>query len=282
MSGGGDAFLAGFRREAAKLGIAVRTGVRITAARDYTGRECRRVCLSDGEELELDELFLAIHPRSILEILPPEAVRPGFRERVTKFEDSCGFFTVFGVLDDSSDAPAALTSYLNAADCDDILLPGGKGYGTGIVRARERDAAGRTVATVTAFRTIFPEGEKRWSLLPRHGGDEAYCEYKAAMAESVTEDIYRTHPEYRGRLRIVEAASMLSFRDYLPPTGCAYGVRRKMGEAHLFGRLPVRNFYAVGQSALVPGVLGTMMTSFLLFRQLAGEACYQDLIRGVI
>lgn len=279
---GGDGFLDGFRREAAKLGVTVRTGVAVAECLELCGRECRRVRLNNGEELDFDEMFLAIHPRSVAELLPEAALGRNFRNRVDKYQDSCGFFTVWGVLRDAEDETAELTSCLSCNDLNRMLLPGGGGHGTGIVRARETAADGRMVTTLTAFRSVFPEETRAWSEMAHRHGDRAYGEYKEMMAAEVIAEIETVHPEYRGKADYLESASMLSFRDYLPPTGCAYGVRRKLGETHLFGRLPVRNFYALGQSALVPGVVGTMMSSFLLFRQLVGEERYFEVIRRIL
>jgi all-trans-retinol 13,14-reductase len=70
---------------------------------------------------------------------------------------------------------------------------------------------------------------------------------------------------------VLATASALTHRDYLhSPDGSAYGIRQKSGQFNLFGRLPVRNFLAAGQSAVLPGVLGTMMTSFTICRSLVG------------
>ena len=71
----------------------------------------------------------------------------------------------------------------------------------------------------------------------------------------------------------------MSCRDYDPPTGSAYGVRNVCGQSRLRGRLPVRNFFIAGQSALVPGVMGTMLTSLSVFRQAVGEETYCRIIR---
>ena len=279
---GGDGFLDGFRREAAKLPVEVRTQVTVAECLEWSGRECRRVRLSDGEELTFDDMFLAIHPRAIAELLPEAARSRSFRAKVDQYQDSCGFFTVWGVLRDGGSETAELTSFLSCNDLNRMLLPGGGGHGTGIVRARERTADGRTVTTLTAFRSVFPEDTLRWSEAACRRDEESYRAYKRETAARVIAEIETVYPEYRGRADYLESASMLSFRDYLPPAGCAYGVRRKVGENHLFGRLPVRNFYALGQSALAPGVVGTMMSSFLLFRQLVGEERYFAVIGGIL
>ncbi len=279
---GGDSLLDGFAREAKRLGIDVRTGVTVAeCAMPGANRECHRVRLTDGDELEFDDMFLAIHPRAILKLLPESRKNALFRERVANLQDTCGFFSIFGTVEGVPDAASELTSYLSEADLNAILLPEGRGTGTGIVTARETDAAGRPVVTLTAFRTAFPQATARWSGLSRaeREADPGYREFKARQRAEIEQEVGRAYPEYRGKLRLVTDSSWLTCRDYVPPSGCAYGVRQKVGEPRLFGRLPVRNFYALGHGALIPGVLGTWMASFLLFRQVAGESAYWDLYR---
>ena len=84
---------------------------------------------------------------------------------------------------------------------------------------------------------------------------------------------------YADRVRWVDTASMLTFRDYLhSPCGSAYGILQKVGQYGLFGRLPGRNLYAAGQSALLPGVLGSMMSGLLVARQMVGKDAFDPAV----
>ena len=74
---------------------------------------------------------------------------------------------------------------------------------------------------------------------------------------------------------------MLSYRDYLhSPDGSAYGIRQKMGQLNVSGRLPLSNLYAAGQSALLPGVLGGMASAFLVCRGILGRDVFQPYLSG--
>jgi hypothetical protein len=42
----------------------------------------------------------------------------------------------------------------------------------------------------------------------------------------------------------------------------------------------VKNLYAAGQSALLPGVLGAMMSSLLVCRNLLGREVFSDYLAG--
>ena len=91
------------------------------------------------------------------------------------------------------------------------------------------------------------------------------------MMERVNKEL----PSYSGRLRVIDSASVLTFRDYLnSPDGSAYGVKQKIGQYNVVGKLPLRNCYAAGQSAVLPGVIGSMMSSLLVGRSVLGKDRY--------
>ncbi len=273
---GGRPLLTGFLREAKRHGVAIRTGVAPRRGLGLVDRNCHQVECTDGSTIAFDDAFLAIHPKAILELLPPESVKAYYREQITGLPETCGFFTLYGVLDASLDVEPRLTSCLNSLDLNRILLGKEAASATGIVTATEQTAAGRRVQTLTAFACTGLDDAQAW---PR-GRDAAYQADKAAAEKRILDTIYQAHPEYEGRLTVLAMSTPLTHRDFIPPRASAYGVRQCAGGLRLFGRLPARNWHAIGQSALVPGVLGAMLVSFLLFRQVVGEETYQRLLNS--
>lgn len=271
---GGRALLTGFLREAKRHGVTIRTGVAPRRGIDLVNRNCHQIECTDGNTIVFDDAYFAIHPKAILKLLPPKAVKAYYREQITRLPETCGFFTLYGVLDASLDVEQRLTSCLNSLDLNHILLGQEEAAATGIVTATEQTAAGRRVQTITAFTSTCLDADQTW---PR-GRDAAYQADKAAAEKRLLAAIYQAHPEHEGKLTVLATSSPLTHRDFIPPLSSAYGVRQCAGGPRLFGRLPVRNWHAIGQSALVPGVLGVMLVSFLLFRQVIGEETYQRLL----
>ncbi|NLE54802.1 MAG: hypothetical protein GX617_07685, partial [Lentisphaerae bacterium] len=79
-------------------------------------------------------------------------------------------------------------------------------------------------------------------------------------------------------LTVLDSATPLTFLRYSPPRGSAYGVRIKMSESRLAGRLPVNNCFALGHHAIMPGILGSILGAFLTFRLAAGEEQYNAVV----
>jgi all-trans-retinol 13,14-reductase len=82
-------------------------------------------------------------------------------------------------------------------------------------------------------------------------------------------------------VRVIDSASSLTYRDYLHnPDGSAYGIRQKLGQLNLAGRMPISNLYAAGQSALLPGVLGAMTSAFFVCRSILGREVFRQYLSG--
>ena len=170
-------------------------------------------------------------------------------------------------------------SCLTTSDLDAVLLgTDPKARTTGYLFSTERRNDGTPCRTVTAFQSVFPAETAAWNDTVTGKRPLEYQEYKARKAAEIEEQLLRFKPGLRGKMHSLASASMLTFRDWLSGFGAAYGIRQKMDQHNLFGRLPVRNFYTASQSSILPGAAGSMLTALVLFRQLAGEEVYRKFI----
>ena len=277
--GGGDPMISGFRREAEKLGITVLTGSSLRRFADPDGNgECREAILADGTAIDVDEVFFTTHPQVVRDVLPEKALTPSLRRRFQRMHESIGFFCAYYRIDDDIALRPGLISFFADNDLDGILREG-RGYSTGYMFERETGADGRAHNTLAAFRTMR-ETPAAFALPRRERLRLAeYQDFKERITTEIADDLFGTMPELKGHLTPAAAGTPLTCLDYDPPTGSAYGVVCVCGQSRVFGRLPVRNFYAAGQSALVPGVMGTMLASFTVFRTALGEETYRRVLR---
>jgi phytoene dehydrogenase-like protein len=269
---GGEAFIRAFRSRFRELGVDVLCNTRVEEFGEIENRTLRSFRLSNGDEVGFDSAVLTMHPRQIAESLPRGSVRPAFLNRVNDFEDSTGFFSIFATVEPPDEREdATITSLLPSLDMNEMLTPhpGGESAMV-IVRSRE-NVLGREVHTLTAFEPVSADEVAEWSGTRTGERPDAYQKYKDRRVARMLERIVRACPEYRGRIRMFESASTLTYRDWLnSPTGAAYGIRQKVGQINLVGRLPVSNLHAAGQSALLPGIVGAMMSSFVVCRGILG------------
>ncbi len=281
IRGGGGVFVEEFLKRAKELGIDIRRSCTIRSCLEIERKICKKVQLTDGSTVTFRNCIMTIHPKAIASLLPASVQSADFRKRINEFEEGCGFFTIFGVLDPPLESfTQELTSCLNTDSIGKIMDPAHpEATATGIMLTVEKDRNGNPRQTVTAFESVYPEETRAWEQTTRGKRGEDYQRYKREKAETIRTKIERIYPAFKGHLHILDAASMLTYRDYLSPFGSAYGVRQKTGQHNLFGKLPIRNFYAAGQNALLPGAMGAMLSSFIIWRKLIGEEMYRRALK---
>ncbi len=280
---GGDAFVEAFTRALKNLDVDIRLRTYIKECTDIQNRQVGKFILNNGEEVSCDQCIFTIHPNSILETLPREHLNKAFIERVEDFEPSLGFFSLYCTLQtDNPDEPLkpAITSLLPVPDVDRLLDPSCEGPNAVVVLTSNEMVNGKLVKVVTALEPSFFKDVEQWKDTSLKRRPQSYLEYKQRRTEAILKRITDFYPEYKGRLEVMEAASMLSYRDFLhSPDGSAYGVKQKIGQINLFGRLPFRNLYASGQSAVLPGIVGAMMSSFIILRAILGRDQYDQFMK---
>ena len=276
---GGQAFIDAFQDAFAGLDIHVACGTEIEECLDLNDRTVGRVRLTCGAEVEFDSCLFTINPHDILRILPDEKLSRGFINRVDGFEASAGFFTLFAT-NAEENPDDQIVSLFPSSDVS-AMLEATSDAESAIVIMRSRETVdGKPCNTVTAFEPCFENKTDKWksSRLRKRPGD--YYEWKARKTERMCERIEKFFPELSRNMTVLDSASPLTFRDYLhSPEGSAYGIKQKVGQFNLIGRLPWRNMFAAGQSALLPGVVGAMMSSFVVVRSLLGRTDLSSFIQ---
>ncbi|HWE04014.1 MAG TPA: NAD(P)/FAD-dependent oxidoreductase [Tepidisphaeraceae bacterium] len=280
---GGDAFVDALVDVLRRDHVEIRTRTTIAECADIKDRKVGRFVLSDGSEVAASHCIFTIHPSSILSILPREHLSKAFQARVNDFEASNAFFTLYGALDTPIDPGGiSLVSILSDADLNEALTcrtPEPVDGPMMVLRSREAGDAG-PVHTVTALEVSFIETTQAWAATKLKRRPPEYYRYKEKRADSIVRRMNEHIPECRS-MRIVDTASSLTYRDYLhSPDGSAYGIRQKIGQFNVVGRLPLKNLYVAGQSAILPGVLGTMMSALFVCRNLLGRDVFGAYLAG--
>lgn len=282
IQGGGGALIDVFEQQLKELGVEVACGRHIAACEDVRDSQVGRLVLNNGDVIEPGTCVLAIHPRQVLDLLPPDQVSRAFAQRVSDFEPSIGFFTAFVVMDDTYTGTThdrAIFCVFPSSDFEQLLSPKpGEDSALLIVQSMD-EVKGRTVRVLHLMEPSLPSHVERWqsSRVLRRPAD--YKTYKDERVARMAERMRRFSPEVAKHMQVVDSASVLTYRDYLnSPDGSAYGVKQKMGQMSLIGRLPLRNLHVVGQSAMLPGLAGAMMSSFVVCRTILGRDTFDAFV----
>jgi all-trans-retinol 13,14-reductase len=281
---GGDAFVRAFQKKFKEYDVDIRCSAYITELADIHESKVGRFILSTGEEIAADTCVFTIHPKEIVKILPAKHFSKAFADRIGRFESSVGFFSLFAKIKKGARDPypeAGVTSLFPIEDVNLLLNPLYKGDpAVVIIKTTGQGSAEKTVCILEPSHAehVMPWNESRRGSRPGE-----YLDYKKHRIEAILEHVFRVYPAYRETLEIVDAASMLTFKDYLnSPDGSAYGIKQKMGQFNLIGKLPLHNLYAAGQSALLPGITGAMMSSLIVGRAVVGKDQYGRLLNQAL
>lgn len=279
---GGDAFIDAFMTQLAAVNVDVRLQTTICECRDLENRRIGQFVLDSGESIDTDHCIFTIHPRAVLETLSQANVSNAFASRVNAFEPSNGFFTLYAEVEDAPGiAPfrPAIVSLFPEKEANNLFTKQSEKRPLVIMKSRECDRAGRPRNILNAFEVSYPEDVAVWAGTHAGKRPDDYQAYKQRRVDQMKARIFNWYPDYRDHFRFLDSASMLTFRDYLSsPFGSAYGIKQKMGQFNLFGRLPLRNVYAAGQNAALPGLVGTMLASFVMGRGLLGKDRFKAFI----
>ena len=286
IENGGEAFIRAFKNRFNQSNIDVRCNTTISECADIKNDSVGNFILTSGDNITATDCTFTIHPQEILKILPRQHLRKAFLERVLAFETSHGFFSVFGVVENANPAEfgPSIASLLPCTDLNALLEPTQKNdTALAIIRSVEPGKDNKIYCVVNAFEPEFYSNLKQWADSSVNKRPADYAEYKARKVQRITERFSALYPQYRKDFKIMDAASVLTFRDYLfSPEGNAYGIKQKMGQFNLFGKLPLVNIYVAGQSAVLPGIVGAMVSSFIVARNIIGKEKFNHFIEGAL
>jgi len=278
---GGDSFIESFMKKFEEYDVDVRTGTFIDKIDEIEERTIKNYYLNTGEKVSSDNLIFTIHPQEILKTFPKFSTNKAFKQRVNSFEPSIGFFSVFLRDKRNTGEPCqpAIHSLFPNTCLEDMYDPEYKGDLPLVLVKSSEEIGGIHYNVINAFEVSCFSEVSKWENSYVKNRPHDYYIYKKNKVDSILKRIYNAFPEFKNRLEVLDSASILTYRDYLNnPYGSAYGIKQKIGQFSLFGRLPFRNAFVTGQSSILPGLLGTMVSSFLLFKKLIGKDNYLKFI----
>lgn len=284
---GGDAFVRAFRNKLEAFGVDIMCNTFITELADIRDNSVGRFILNSGEEIDATSCVFTIHPKDVLGLLPEKHYSKAFSNRISAFESSIGLFSAFATFKPGCEDPEPNSSVLSIfpdADVNTLLDPAYTGIPALVMvkspNVGEGSSHGKGICIVEPS---FFDRVSQWSDSRVGKRPDDYREYKRERIECIKEHLFSVAPYYRDTLDFLDAGSVLTFRDYLcSPDGSAYGIKQKMGQFNMIGKLPLHNLFAAGQSSLLPGVIGAMMSSLIVGRAIIGKEQYGKLLDGTL
>jgi len=221
--------------------------------------------LESGCSLRADAIVAAIHPKTLLPLLPPETLKKSYRQRILGMEETEGVIVVQVSVDAGTHQEMPYNIYR--------LHPGGKGIlKNGIFcQLRRSNAPGKSLLTIIT-KSLYDDWNKWKNTKTGERGPE-YEEKKLRIAR----DLLQVSDKILGKLttpRIIDVFTPLTLRDYVNcAEGSCYGLMHSSSQLLKIASLnniPLTGLYQAGQNVVAPGVLGTTLGSFNAASKIAG------------
>lgn len=231
------------------------------------------VRLTSGECLYSSLVIAALHPQVVLKMLPDGAVKPSYRNRIVKLRNTHSVFSVHARIDATAHPEIPYNIY-KIATAEDGNVSDLKYYQ--IRKSEKKDVNVLSILTSGNDELWVP-----WSNTNtcRRGDDyrlkkEHYGQDLIAEAEGILGPFKE--------LKLLDVYTPLTIRDWVnSPDGSAYGVLRSSSQilaTALLNRTAVKGLYLAGQNVMAPGVIGTIMGSFVTVKLLLGGGEFRKLV----
>ncbi|RUM42320.1 MAG: hypothetical protein DSY80_07315, partial [Desulfocapsa sp.] len=247
-----------------ELGGTVRCNAEICSI-TVRNRVVQGVELCSGEQTAADIVIAAVHPQVVLKMLPDGAVKPSYKNRIQRLQNTHSIFSLHASVD--AEVHPEIPYNIFNVDTDAT----GNVTNLKYYQIRRSDRRGKSLLSILT--SGHDELWQPWqnSKSGRRGGD--YRALKRKYAEQLLQESTGVLGEFSG-LKLLDVATPLTMRDWLnSPEGSAYGVLRSASQTlatAMLNRTAVKGLCLAGQNVLAPGIIGTIMGSFSTVKLILG------------
>ncbi|MFA5180071.1 MAG: NAD(P)/FAD-dependent oxidoreductase [Syntrophales bacterium] len=269
----GTAMAEAFVSQLQSLGGNVVAGDGVAAIQVEAGH-VKGAVLSSGRILPADVVIAAVHPETVVSLLPYDMVRPSYRERVGQLENTKGLLGVNAAVAADSHRELPYNVYRLFTEADGSLTRG---------IFHQLRVSGQPGMNLLSM--ITASGIDEWqpwekTTSGRRGEEyEATKEARARLLSDEAADLFGIR-----EIKILDVYSPLTIRDGVgSPSGSAYGIMRttkQLMKATSLNRMPVKGLFLAGQNRLASGIMGTMLGSFQAVRQMIGHEKFNGEVAG--
>ncbi|MDR1947287.1 MAG: NAD(P)/FAD-dependent oxidoreductase [Desulfovibrio sp.] len=277
FTGGGRALVEAMEQKLTELGVTVILGRAVKRLVCTDKKRLIALELDDAALLETDAAICTCHPAALAD-MGQDAFRPSYLERLRALEETSSAFMLFGIADKKPECLEGRNLFLcRDADISRAFTPGTKpDNGPFFVAAcpQSGDPGGR--AGIVVVGPGFFDDMRPWTDSTHGNRPESYKAFKALIMQRIENAVQELCPDLAA-VNFVEGATPLTMRDFLhAPNGGLYGCKHTVNR---FNPLPVTrisNLLLAGQSVIVPGLMGAMISAFLACGFLLGDSLHKD------
>ena len=220
--------------------------------------------LKSKVELPADAVVAAVHPKTLLELLEPDSLRGSYRQRILDLTETDGIIAVQVSVDAVTHPEMTHNIYRLRTDENGMIHDGI------FFQLRRGNNDSNLLSIIT--KSLYSE----WSQWENTVSGRRGKEYEEKKLNIASELLQKANEIFGGlkNAQVLDVFTPLTLHDYVNcPEGSCYGVMRsarQLLKVASLNNIPISGLCLAGQNALAPGVLGSILGSFNVAKQIIG------------
>jgi all-trans-retinol 13,14-reductase len=265
---GGHSITRAFEQQLEKYDISVFTNFAVNEIHIDASKSVKSVSLKGGGVIDCDNCVFTAHPRMLLSMLPVGTLRPVYQGRLKSLQDTFSAVTLYC---ESEKAEADFQNIILLHRSFPDMFPEVDSP-TDRPMFISRSLSDEYVGGVSIICPWRYEDVEQWGKSMAGRREKDYYAWKDRVAEAIINVVQKYCGEQLGRLKLVDMASPLTFRDYMnAPKGCLYGAKHRITDMPFMPRTRVKGLYLSGQAIIASGVMGAMVSGFVSAASITGQ-----------
>lgn len=244
--------------------------------------QLRRAIAQSGVVYEGDRFIANVHPRKVLEWITDPILRPGYRNRIIRAENTVSAFMINIIFRPATIKYRAHNIYWNkTGDAFDAINYRQSDWPSNYALYFGCDTQYPGYADTLAILTYMHSNEwEQWEATHNRSALSSdrcpqYHDFKQQKAETLLRTVAQHYPELILHITDMKIATPLTFRDYMGTSdGSMYGVAKDVrypATAQIPVVTKIPNLFLTGQNAGLHGVLGVSITAVATCSALLGR-----------
>ncbi len=278
--GGGAAIVEALVAELTRLGVIIKTSSPVSAIQVVDDQ----VVGVSGEEWQIaaHNVVYSGHPHQLPDLLPTEALRPAYRNRLRELADTISMYILFGEVAATSPLPLLdrANLYQLRPGFDLLTPPPADAPATLMITAPGRHDGPTSPASrgVIMMRPAHLDEVIGFDCGHKRRGP-GYAEFKEQITQQMLADAAAFGEDFR-TIRPLASGSPLTFRDRLgSQSGGVYGIQHSRLQRPAEARTKLSGLYLSGQGSLMPGVMGASLAGLVSAGEIVGLEKVWNMVR---
>ncbi len=267
---GGRAITQAFEKQLQKYDISVFTNCSVDQIQIDGNKTVKSVSLKGGDVIDCGNCVFTAHPRMLSSMLPAGTLRPVYQRRLHDLQDTISAVSLY-CESEKTDKVADFHNIILLHSLFPDMFPEGDDPANRPMFI-SRSLSDKHVGGISIICPWRYEGVEQWSMSVTGKRDKAYYAWKQRVADAIITVVNKYCGEQLGRLKLVDMATPLTFRDYMnAPNGCLYGAKHRITDMPFMPRTRVKGLYLSGQAIITSGVMGAMVSGFVSAASITGQ-----------